>query len=63
MTPPQHIEKHFRASETVRDIVIGMSDGLTVPREMRDSPTIVRTTRAVTTATAIPVRAAMLRTN
>src|SRR3989441_2750749 len=31
MTPPQHIEKHFRASETVRDIVIGMSDGLTVP--------------------------------
>ena len=29
MTP--HIEKHFTASETVRDIVIGMSDGLTVP--------------------------------
>jgi len=26
-----HIEKHFTASETVRDIVIGMSDGLTVP--------------------------------
>jgi vacuolar iron transporter family protein len=26
-----HIEKHFRASETVRDIVIGISDGLTVP--------------------------------
>jgi vacuolar iron transporter family protein len=25
------IEKHFRASNTVRDIVIGMSDGLTVP--------------------------------
>src|SRR5476651_2633278 len=29
MTP--HIEKHFTASEIVRDIVIGMSDGLTVP--------------------------------
>lgn len=29
LTP--HIEKHFTASETVRDIVIGMSDGLTVP--------------------------------
>jgi VIT1/CCC1 family predicted Fe2+/Mn2+ transporter len=26
-----HIEKHFTASEVVRDIVIGMSDGLTVP--------------------------------
>src|ERR1043165_1500126 len=26
-----HEEKHFTASEAVRDIVIGMSDGLTVP--------------------------------
>jgi VIT1/CCC1 family predicted Fe2+/Mn2+ transporter len=26
-----HAEKHFTATETVRDIVIGMSDGLTVP--------------------------------
>ena len=26
-----HIEQHFTASATVRDIVIGMSDGLTVP--------------------------------
>jgi len=26
-----HLEKHFTASEFVRDIVIGMSDGLTVP--------------------------------
>jgi len=26
-----HNEKHFTASETIRDIVIGMSDGLTVP--------------------------------
>lgn len=26
-----HTEKHFKASETIRDIVIGMSDGLTVP--------------------------------
>jgi VIT1/CCC1 family predicted Fe2+/Mn2+ transporter len=31
MPPTRHIEKHFTASETVRDIVIGMSDGLTVP--------------------------------
>ena len=31
MPKPPHVEKHFTASETVRDIVIGMSDGLTVP--------------------------------
>ena len=27
----KHVEEHFTASETVRDVVIGMSDGLTVP--------------------------------
>jgi VIT1/CCC1 family predicted Fe2+/Mn2+ transporter len=26
-----HVERHFTATDTVRDIVIGMSDGLTVP--------------------------------
>ena len=26
-----HTERHFTAGEVVRDIVIGMSDGLTVP--------------------------------
>jgi len=26
-----HVEQHFTASESVRDVVIGMSDGLTVP--------------------------------
>ena len=31
MPQTPHIEKHFTASELVRDIVIGMSDGLTVP--------------------------------
>jgi len=31
MPQTPHIERHFTASETVRDIVIGMSDGLTVP--------------------------------
>src|SRR5690242_4873547 len=29
--PKPHVEHHFTASATVRDIVIGMSDGLTVP--------------------------------
>lgn len=27
----QHVEKHFTASESIRDVVIGMADGLTVP--------------------------------
>src|SRR5678815_5696234 len=27
----QHIEQHFSGSDTVRDVVIGMADGLTVP--------------------------------
>jgi VIT1/CCC1 family predicted Fe2+/Mn2+ transporter len=31
MPTAPHVEKHFEASDTVRDIVIGMSDGLTVP--------------------------------
>ena len=31
MPATPHIERHFNASETVRDVVIGMSDGLTVP--------------------------------
>src|SRR5271154_5334336 len=31
MPSAPHIEHHFTAGETVRDVVIGMSDGLTVP--------------------------------
>ena len=31
MPTTPHMEKHFTATETVRDVVIGMSDGLTVP--------------------------------
>lgn len=27
----QHVEKHFKSSDLVTDIIIGMSDGLTVP--------------------------------
>lgn len=30
-TPAPHLERHFTASDSVRDVVIGMSDGLTVP--------------------------------
>ena len=31
MPQPPHIERHFTGTATVRDLVIGMSDGLTVP--------------------------------
>ncbi len=31
MPQTNHLEKHFTAGEVVRDVVIGMSDGLTVP--------------------------------
>jgi vacuolar iron transporter family protein len=31
MSQTPHIEKHFTAGDAVRDVVIGMSDGLTVP--------------------------------
>jgi len=31
MPAVEHVEKHFTATAAVRDIVIGMSDGLTVP--------------------------------
>ncbi|MBE3554351.1 MAG: VIT1/CCC1 transporter family protein [Thermicanus sp.] len=31
MPQTEHIEKHFLAPELIRDIVIGMADGLTVP--------------------------------
>ena len=31
MPQTPHVERHFTASDTIRDIVIGMADGLTVP--------------------------------
>jgi hypothetical protein len=31
MPQTRHVETHFTSSEKIRDIVIGMSDGLTVP--------------------------------
>ena len=31
MPQTPHVERHFAASAAVRDVVIGMSDGLTVP--------------------------------
>lgn len=31
MPKAPHVERHFTASDTIRDLVIGLSDGLTVP--------------------------------
>jgi VIT1/CCC1 family predicted Fe2+/Mn2+ transporter len=46
-----HVEKHFTASATIRDIVIGMSDGLTVPFALAAGLSgAVNSTRVVITA-------------
>ena len=51
MPQTPHLERHFTSSEVVRDIVIGMSDGLTVPFELADGLTgAVYTTRIIVTA-------------
>lgn len=49
MTP--HTERHFTAGEAVRDVVIGMSDGLTVPFALAEGLSgTVSSTRIVVTA-------------
>ena len=52
MPQTPHIEKHFTASDTIRDIIIGMSDGLTVPFALAAgiSGTANATTAVVVTA-------------
>ena len=46
-----HIERHFTGSATVRDLVIGMSDGLTVPFALAAGLSgAVDTTRIIVTA-------------
>ena len=35
MPATPHIEKHFMASESVHDVVIGMADGSTAPSRWR----------------------------
>jgi hypothetical protein len=37
MPATPHVEQHFTGSESVRDVVIGMADGLTVPLQL-DNP-------------------------
>src|SRR5579862_8775396 len=50
-----HEEKHFRASATIRDVVIGMADGLTVPFALAAGLTAAMS--ASTSATRIVVTA------
>lgn len=51
MPQTPHVERHFTAGETVRDLVIGMSDGLTVPFALAAGLSgAVASTRIVVTA-------------
>ncbi|HVT05238.1 MAG TPA: VIT1/CCC1 transporter family protein [Thermoanaerobaculia bacterium] len=51
MSQPRHIERHFTSSDSVRDIVIGMSDGLTVPFALAAGLSgAIGTTRLIVTA-------------
>jgi VIT1/CCC1 family predicted Fe2+/Mn2+ transporter len=51
MPQTPHTERHFTASEVVRDVVIGMSDGLTVPFALAAGLTgAITTTNIIVTA-------------
>ncbi|MFN8007397.1 MAG: VIT1/CCC1 transporter family protein [Terriglobia bacterium] len=51
MPQTPHIERHFMGSDTIRDIVIGMSDGLTVPFALAAGLSgAINTTRIIVTA-------------
>src|SRR3989454_12837098 len=50
MPRTHHKERHFTASDTVRDIVIGMSDGLTVPFALAAGLSAVASSGIIVTA-------------
>lgn len=45
-----HHEEHFRSSESVRDVVIGMADGLTVPFALAAGLSAVASSRVIVVA-------------
>ncbi len=45
-----HVETHFRSSESVRDVVIGMADGLTVPFALAAGLSAVAASRVIVVA-------------
>lgn len=57
MPSVEHVEKHFTATAAVRDIVIGMSDGLTVPFALAAG--LTATAAAVTHGNGIIVTAGL----
>ncbi len=51
MPQTPHVERHFTGTEAVRDVVIGMSDGLTVPFALAAGLSgAIETTRIIVTA-------------
>jgi vacuolar iron transporter family protein len=50
MPTAPHLEAHFRSSESVRDVVIGMADGLTVPFALAAGLSAVAATRVIVVA-------------
>lgn len=50
MPQTRHTERHFTASDTVRDIVIGMADGLTVPFALAAGLSAIATSGIIVTA-------------
>src|SRR5438046_4771750 len=50
MPTTPHEERHFRSSESVRDVVIGMADGLTVPFALAAGLSAVAASRVIVVA-------------
>src|SRR5271169_4744777 len=50
MPTAPHVETHFRSSESVRDVVIGMADGLTVPFALAAGLSAVAASRVIVVA-------------
>src|SRR5580658_6449687 len=50
MPTAPHVEAHFRSSESVRDVVIGMADGLTVPFALAAGLTAVAASKVIVVA-------------
>lgn len=61
MPATPHVEKHFTASASVRDVVIGMADGLTVPFALAAglSAAVANTDVIVTAGLAVVVAGAI----
>ncbi len=57
MRDQAHVEHHFTSSETVRDLVIGMSDGLTVPFALAAGLSTIAAARVIVLAGAAEIAA------